>query len=227
MYRRRGATTRGRSFNECGSALVIAIMAAALLSALGLGLSLVVNTEMLIASNYATGQELMYAAEAGLEIAEQELRSVPDWNLVLEGTVRSNWTDGLSAPARVLEGGSILKLDEATNVANCGQAASCTDSEMDAVAEFRPWGSNNPRWRLFAHSPMNHGYVAVWVGDDAAENDGNPLRDGTTAANPGTGALALRSEAFGGGGGHKVVQATVCRSGGAAGISRLSWVQIQ
>jgi hypothetical protein len=201
-------------------------MAAALLSALGLGLSLVANTEMLIASSYATGQELTYAAEAGLEIAEQELRSVPDWNSALDGTVPSNWTDGLSASARVLEDGSILKLDEATNLANCGQAVWCTDSEMDAVAEFRPWGGNNPRWRLFAHSPMNHGYVAVWVGDDASENDGNPLRDGTTAANPGTGVLAVRSEAFGAGGGHKVVQATVRRSGGAAGISRLSWVQI-
>lgn len=240
MNRRRGAeaqrifardlrvfASQRRSFCDRGSALLIAIMAAALLSALGLGLSLITNTEMLIASSYATGQELAYAAEAGLEIAEQELRSVPDWNLVLEGAVRSGWVDGLAASPRVLEDGSVLKLDEATNLANCGQPASCSDSEMDAVAELRPWGINNPRWRLFAHSPMNRGYVAVWVADDAAENDGNPVLDGTTAANPGTGVIAVRSEAYGAGGGHKVVEATVRRGGGAAGISRLSWVQIR
>ena len=92
--------TRDRGF-----ALVITVMATALLSALGLALALVTSTEMLIAANYASAHELLYAAEGGLEIAEQELRRVPDWNAVLTGAIQSTWIER-SSPI----------VEEATNV---------------------------------------------------------------------------------------------------------------
>ena len=199
-----------------GSSLVLAVMSVALPSALGLALALVTSTEMMIAGAYAEGQELTYAAEAGLAIAEQELRRVPDWNDVLAGAVRSTWIDD-GSPA----------LDEATNIANCRKTTWCTAAEMDAVSDLRPWGTNNPRWQLFAFGELNRTYVVAWVGDDAAENDGDPLRDGSGGLNPGAGVVAVRSEAFGVGGGHKVVESTVRRTDGVAGISRLSWVQIR
>jgi hypothetical protein len=199
-----------------GSSLVLAVMSVALLSALGLALALVTSTEMMIAGAYAEGQELSYAAEAGLAIAEQELRRVPGWNDVLAGAVRSTWIDD-GSPA----------LGEATNIANCGKTTWCSAAEMDAVSNLRPWGTNNPRWQLFAFGELNRSYVVAWVGDDAAENDGDPLRDGFAGLNPGAGVVAVRSEAFGVGGGHKVVESTVRRTDGVAGISRLSWVQIR
>jgi hypothetical protein len=210
-----------------GSSLVIAIMAVALLSALGLALALITSTEMTVAASYATGQELTYAAEAGLEIAGQELRLVPDWNVALAGAVQSTWVDGDPARVRILEDGSPLNLSEATNLANCGKTTACSAADMDAIADLRPWGSNNPRWQLFAFGPMNHGYVVAWIGDDAAENDGDPLRDESTATNPGAGVVAVRSEAFGVGGGHKVLEATVRRSGGPMGVNLLSWKEIR
>jgi hypothetical protein len=213
--------------SERGSSLVVALIAAALLSVFGLALTLLTMTEMTISSAYSMGQELAYVAEAGLEIGEQELRRIPDWNTVLAGAARSTWVDGDAAIARTLEDGSTLRLVDATNFANCGKASACSADDLDSVSDDRPWGRNNPRWQLFASGPLNHAYVAVWVSDDAAENDDNPLVDGQAAANPGAGVVAVRSEAFGMGGGHKVFETTVRRSAGPRGIYRLSWAQIR
>jgi hypothetical protein len=54
-------------------------------------------------------------------------------------------------------------------------------------------------------------YVVVLVADDPAENDNDPLHDGRTEANPGTGLLLLRAEAFGPDAAHSAVEATVAR----------------
>ena len=49
----------------------------------------------------------------------------------------------------------------------------------------RPWGTNNPIWRLYAHGALadlspsgaidSNVYVVVWVADDPLETDGLPL----------------------------------------------------
>ena len=98
--------------------------------------------------------------------------------------------------------------------------------EMTATTDGRPWGLNNPHWRLFAFGPFNHSYVAVWVADNPADNDADPLADGTAPTNPGAGIVALRSEAFGVGGAHKVLESTFHRVSGPVDIGRLSWAQV-
>ena len=71
------------------------------------------------------------------------------------------------------------------------------------------------------------------VGDDALENDGNPLQDGASQDNPGSGVVAMRAEAFGPNGAHTVIEATVARpdesdSGIApAGVRVLSWREVR
>jgi hypothetical protein len=86
-------------------------------------------------------------------------------------------------------------------------------------------------------------YVVVMVADDPSENDGNPYRDGATADNPGRGRLTVRAEAFGPGGSHKILEATIARldasvgenagqQDGGAGIARarsrvLSWRELR
>jgi hypothetical protein len=50
-------------------------------------------------------------------------------------------------------------------------------------------------------------YVAVWVADDPAEVDGNPLSDEN-------GTLTLHAEAYGPSGTRKVVEVTVARTSG-------------
>src|SRR5439155_25453004 len=74
------------------------------------------------------------------------------------------------------------------------------------VSDMLPTGTVN--------SPF---YVIVLVADDPSENDGNPTQDGVVPCpcppgNPGSGVLALRAEAFGPRGAHKVIEFTVART---------------
>lgn len=195
--------------------LVIALMSLVLLSALGTSLAVVMHTDLRVAANYATSRETMYAADGALDIAAQELSGVADWNALLSSGALSAFVDGPAGGPRPLGDGTDVDLGDATNAAN---------------SEPRPWGANNPVWRLFAFGWLGaRSYVVVWVADDGAENDGDPTIDGGGAANPGAGILALRAEAFGVGGAHKVLEATARRdvAGGAPVVHVLSWQEIR
>jgi hypothetical protein len=223
---------------EDGIALIVALLATVVLSALGLSLMVMASTEAVIAGNYRDAVEAFHAADAGLERVIAELAMTPDWAAVLgaPGGVRSaapsSFSDGTSSA--VLADGRTLDLLKMTNLLNCPHvfppsATPCTAAQMDHAAGERPWGSNNPRWRLYANgrlsvvaagidSPL---YVTVWVADDPAETDGDPARDGTEASNPGAGVLQVRSEAFGSGGARRAVEATLGRAG--ARLRIISW----
>jgi len=98
----------------------------------------------------------------------------------------------------------------------------CGAAEMNAATTERPWGPNNPRWQLYAYNNVSAlmpagtidsaYYAVVMVADDASENDGNPLQDGASQTNPGSGVIAMRAEAFGPKGAHKVIELTVART---------------
>jgi hypothetical protein len=196
--------------------LVIALMSLVLLSALGTSLAVVMNTELRATANYGTSRETMYAADGALQIAAHELLAVADVNVLLSGGTLSAFVDGPPSGSRQLGDGSAIDLVQATAAAN---------------AEPRPWGANNPVWRLFAFGWLGaRTYVVAWAADDAAENDGNPAADGDSATNPGAGILALRAEAFGVGGAHTVLEGTVRREVDAGGTPRIrvvSWHEIR
>ena len=208
--------------DEQGTALFIALMATMLLSALGLGLVLTTTTEALIVGNYRQTQEGLYAADAALERVLPDLAVAADWNLILRGEAKSPFADGGTHGVRLLKDGSTLDLTEATNIANCGKRTACSIAEMNASTEERPWGVNNPQWKLFAHSPVEtllpNGlatsplYVVVWIADDPAENDGDPTRDGSTQGNPGRGMVVIRSVAYGPRNTRKTIEAIVSHS---------------
>jgi hypothetical protein len=205
-----------------GQALIIALMAMLLLLALGLALVLDTSTETLVAAQFVAGQEALYAADAGLERVMDELDRAADWNRVLRGADHSAFADGAPSGTRTLADGSVIDLAAATNMLNCGHADDCTPAEMDASTVARPWGANNPRWSLFAYGPLgamvstgtinSSLYVAVWVGDDPSENDDDPTTDGNDPSNPGSGVVTVHAEAFGPGGTHRVVEATIGRT---------------
>jgi len=196
--------------------LVIALMSLTLLSALGGSLAVVMHTELRVAANYATSREAMYAADGALQIAAQQLLAVADWNALLSSGALSDFVDGPPGGLRPLGDGTSVDLTQAT---------------VDANSETRPWGPNNPTWRLFAFGWLGpRTYVIAWVGDDFAENDGNPLIDGGSASNPGAGILAVRAEAFGVGRAHKVLEITLRKDvveGGTAAVRILSWHEIR
>ena len=221
---------------ERGAALITVLMCLLLLMTFGLALVLTASAELLIAGEYRSAVEGLYGAEAGLERALQDLVAVPDWNTILTGLSRSTFVDGAPTGVRILADGSKVDLAQATNVASCRKMSTCSRADMDAVTEERPWGTNNPQWTPYAHGFLNQllptpaigspFYVITWVGDDPSENDGDPTTDGSAQTNPGRGVIALRSEAFGPGATHRIVEATVARNDSGT-LRMLSWRQVR
>lgn len=185
---RHACLSRGARFqDERGIAIIVVLMATSLLLALGMALTLTTMTETRVVANDQRGTEALYAADAAVEWATRELLQTPAWDGLLNGTETSSFVDGSTGGVRVLPGGGRFDLTEATNLLRCGMGA-CGDADVAAVSEDRPWGANNPVWRLYAFGPLSAMlpagsiaspiYVVVWVGDDSSENDGDPLRDG-------------------------------------------------
>jgi hypothetical protein len=220
----------GTRAGERGLALIVVLTAMVMLSALGVALVLATTAETRIAGNFRAAQQTLYAAEAAADHAIDDLALVPDWSALLGGGALSSFVDGLPSGVRQLDDGTSINLTEVVNYANCQKASACSTSDMDAVTEDRPWGPNNPRWSLFGFGRLRtllspgavpaQQYVVVMTGDDPGEVDNDPSRDGATGT-PGAGVVALRAEAFGPGGAHKVVELTVAR--GSHAVRVLSW----
>jgi type IV pilus assembly PilX-like protein len=222
-----------RARQEDGVALIVALMAMMLMMALGLTLIMTTTTETRISANYSQGTEALYAADAAVERVMDDILTVPDWNDILRGTARSAFVDGTPSGVRTLPDGSMLDLDKATSMLDCGKT-SCSAADMDAWTDERPWGSNNPRWQLYAYGPISsmlptdtinsNDYVVVWIADDPSETDNDPTTDGapgvncdqsndpTCTSNPGLGVLAMHAEAYGPGGAKRVIEVTVART---------------
>jgi hypothetical protein len=222
--------------DEHGVALLIAMAILVLISALSSALVLWTMTEAQIAKGFGSGVEGRYAAGAAAERALIDLGAFSDWTAVLDGSSRSAFSDGAPSGSRRLPDNSTIDLDVVRNWANCAHASACSETELAAVTAERPWGTNNPRWQLFAYGRLSEVtapsitspfYVIVMVADDPSEQDGNPLRDAVDPMDPGAGVIQVRSEAFGPRGAHRIVALTVARAvAGAAGPATLrviSW----
>lgn len=222
-----------------GAALVIVLMSLVLMMALGAGLVLITSTETMIAANFRTGNEAFYAADAALHYTVGELSNDADWTAVLDGTTRSVFTDGSPSGTRNLADGSTIDLTQIANQANCQRSTTCNASDVTATTSERPWGANNPRWTVYAYGRLSDAagavavdspfYIVAFVGDDGTENDGDPLRDGADAANPGRGVIRVRAEAFGPRNAHKIIEATIARIDTATvelgAVRMLAWTE--
>jgi len=216
---------------ERGAALIVTLLVMVLLAALGLAVTLISSTERQVAAAHRRAVETFYLADASLARVVHELAGMPDWSRVLDGSVPSTLTDA-AAGTRRLPDGSLLDLSSMTGWVTCGRPA-CSAADMDLTTAERPWGPNNPRWRLFAYGPASTlgppgpidlaAYVVTWVGDDPLETDGDPLRDGATTGgpNPGAGRLLVLVHAIGPNGARQVVSATVVR--GTGGVRVDAW----
>jgi hypothetical protein len=223
--------------DEQGIALIISLMVTMLMMALGVALVTTTMTEGKISANYRDGTEALYAADAGVERVLQDILTVADWNAMLDPAnklAKSAFIDG-DEEWRELPDGTRLNLRQATNVLNCGSVDNCDAAKMNEMNEERPWGQNNPRWKLYAHGPMvemlptveinSPFYVVVWVADDASESDNNPWKDGdptpncqpaqndpNACVNPGRGVIAMRAQAYGPGGVGRAIEVTLART---------------
>ncbi len=203
---------RTRLSNEEGTALIIALMAMMLLTALGAAVIMVSNTETHISANYRNSQEALYAADAAVERVVEDLLMVPRWNDILSGTVQSAFVDGSMSSSKSLPSGGTMTLCCGTNTAT-GQLQTETDT-------LNLWGANNPQWKLYAWGPLKDilpnsdidspMYVAVWIADDPADGNGGVI-DGNPASDT-NGTLTLHAEAVGPQGTRKVIEVTVART---------------
>jgi Tfp pilus assembly protein PilX len=211
---RRSRPRRPRLHPEQGSALIAVLLAMTVVLALGGGLLLVTAGEATIAAHYRDGLDALHAADALVERLRAELREAKDVGALLAGPSMSSLTDGPSEGERSIHGETI-NLTQLTNVELCGRVASCSPAAIRAVTAERPRGPDNPFWRLYAHGWMNQAigaadgpaiYLIAWLGDDPAETDGDPRRDGSGA---GRGRVALRVRAYGPHGARREIDAVV------------------
>jgi hypothetical protein len=212
--------------SDRGVALIIVLLVMLSLSALAMSLALLSSTESRVTAAFRDGLAAQYGAEAALERVLTDLAGERDLTLVLAGSVTSTFTDGPPGVRR-LPDGTFVELHTLTNMMNCGRIT-CQDAELDGIREDRPWGRNNPRWRLYGHGPLpgdSQVYVVVWVADDPSETDSDPLTDGGGEENPGRGRLSLTAHGFGFSGARRMVEATVAVSEGMLEI--ISWRDVR
>ena len=129
-----------------GAALILAIMALALLAALGLSLAVLTGIEARVAANYTNAHAGLAAAETALEFAAREILLVTDWTGIVAGNTKSVLLDGPSAGARTLADDSSVDLSQLTT------------------------HLGNPAWHLFAHGFLtdlepvsSNAYIVIWA----------------------------------------------------------------
>ena len=225
-----------------GIALILVILVTSFLSAIGLGLALIVVMDRLATGNLRSSVGMLYAADAAIELAARDLARVADWTLVLSGAVRSALSDGEPLGVRPIPDGGEVDLTAATHQLNCGRDDECTVEQMAASTRERPWGANNARWRLYAYGPLGNivqfarptpCYLVVWIADDGREADQDPLSDAGEDV-PGHGVLRVRAEAYGPLGTRRAIEAELVRGclagagvGCAVGIRVQSWRELR
>lgn len=158
---------------DAGMVLVLVLTGTVLLASLGLSLLLLTDAEVMAAGNQRDAAVVFHAADSAVDLVVQELALLSDWTPVLTGAARSRLASPLQRP-NTSGGGAI-------------DSARLTAEVQQAAYGGRFWGSNTPRWRLFAHGVPGHAlgvsgiaddiYLLVWVSDDGAEEDGAPEAD--------------------------------------------------
>lgn len=174
--------------SERGVALVVSLMAMTILMAFGAALIVITSTESLIAGNFVSGRETIYAAEAIVELVVAELRSGVNWSAVLDGTQPSRFIDGAPHGVRARPPDVPLDLTAVLNLPNCATLSPCAGSSP---------------WRLFAYGPLGNFlpvagypfYVAALVAPAQADSGGRAVR--------------VRGEAFGPRGARRALEITV------------------
>lgn len=204
--------------------MVLVALAAMVSLAGALGVVAVVETRL--AAAVRDGVTALHAADVVVVRTVLDLETM-DWNAVLAGT-SAGFVDGPPGP-RVLPSGRPMDLARETAELTCGRPI-CSEADITAVGEDRPWGPRNPRWRLFTHTPLAGllpadprpptGYVVAWVADDPLDSDGDPTADAMALDDPGHGVLLVVGRAYGPGTAVRTVQVAVHRT--SAGVRILS-----
>lgn len=147
--------------SDRGIALVIALMAVVLLTAIGATLALTTAAEVLTASSFRSGQQALYAADAAAEWAIADLSAVvADWPTLLDESIVSGFVDGPPNGTRVLADGSVVDLS----------------AVLAASPDWRPYAFGALEALMPASSQPSPFYVVVLVAADPGSADRLNLR---------------------------------------------------
>lgn len=209
LFPKVGTHLQGESL-EGGAALILALLVVVCLSGIGLGMTTASSAERQISSNARGAASIGMAAGAVVEGVIGEFAGALDWTPFVSGTRVSIFNAGAHQVTPASR--TPLNLDAIT-----------AEIQGDAAATYQ-LGANTPAWRLFGWGPLttlaglpagdSGAYVAVWVADDPADNDGNPSEDTN-------GVIMLHGEAFGFGASRAFADVVLKRT--AAGPRVLSW----
>ena len=199
--------------NRHGSALLVTMLTAVLLSGLAGALVVVLSTEEAVEANHRRGVVALYAADGLLSGVVGELAALPDWRAVLSGSRRSRFSSGpIPAP---LADGSVIDLREET---------------LDLQRALEQAGGTGmvPSWRLYAWGwfadlvqDTDRGrfvYVAAWVRDNRVDAADDPEQDRTER-------VVVRATAFGPFRTRRAVEAAVSRESSAVHV--VAWGLVQ
>jgi len=204
-----------------GVALITTLLLMGLLSAIGLGLTMLTMVETWLGAGIRASQVLAYAADAGIARVQVDLTQAADWSPRLVAAASgagSAFNDG--ATRAVLADRSVIDLSVETR-----RVQSTSDTLYGSASAT----ADTPSWRLFAHGPVADlvpggiadvpVYLAVWIADDPSDADGDPSTDANAR-------LMIRATAFGVGGARRSVEATVIRVGAPGSAGRPSAVRM-
>ena len=192
--------------DERGVALLMALVTAALVTAIATTMVMSSSTDLVITGNTRASMEAMYAAEAAGQRAIGELATIADWSTVLAappGNVTATFDDG-ETMVRAPDGRSL-----SVPVLTAARQTASAVTYGPAV-----FGADSPVWRLFGHADIRAllppgvtsppAYVLIHVADDGGDGDGDPESDAN-------GQLIVYAEAYGVSGAHRAVELAVSR----------------
>jgi hypothetical protein len=161
-------------------AVVTALLATLLLTALGVSIALLGIEESMLSLHERTARTLRHAASAGAQLAVADLRLAPSWDPLLAA--------GAMPPLSAVPG---RFLDSTLTPAAPWNGAPIDLAAATVILQAATDGSRGPSdaaqaWRLYLSGPLARAapsmaagpwYIAVWIADDKADIDGDPAVD--------------------------------------------------
>jgi hypothetical protein len=174
-------------------AVVTALLATLLLTALGVSIALLGIEESMLSLHERTAWALRHAASAGAQLAVADLRLAPSWDPLLAA--------GAMPPLSAVPG---RFLDSTLTPAAPWNGAPIDLAAATVILQAATDGARGPSdaaqaWRLYLSGPLSRAapsmaagpwYIAVWIADDKADIDGDPAVDSN-------GLLSVHAAAYG------------------------------
>lgn len=180
-------------------AIVSALLATVVLTALGVAIALAGVEESLLAGHDRASRALRLASESAARLGVADAAGAASWTPL--SSIGSRFVETTMSPASPW-GGSPLDLASETVAVQAE-----TDASRGPAESARAWRlvAAGPLARAAPDSGCGPFYLIVWISDDGADTDGDPERDSN-------GILTIRADALGPDGGRATTLVSLQRT---------------